>query len=668
MDLEKARKRVEELRRLIREHDYYYYVLDQPKISDQEYDALMRELLELEQAFPELVTPDSPTQRVGGAPREGFVTVRHLEALLSLNDAFNERELWDFDRRVREITGLPSVEYVIEPKIDGLTVALTYREGIFVQGATRGDGELGEDVTPNLKTVKSLPLRLRKDLPFLYVRGEVYMPKVSFARLNAEREKAGEPLFANPRNAAAGSLRQLDPKITASRDLRLFTYQIIRIEGAEVKTQREALDFLEELGFPVNPYRFVAPDMAAVVAEIRNWTPERRAAFPYEIDGLVIKVNDLSLHPILGATARAPRWAIAYKFPGEQVTTRVEDIIVRVGRTGVLTPIAILTPVRVSGSTVSRATLHNEDYIREKDIRIGDVVIVQKAGDVIPEIVEVLKEERTGEEREFRMPDRCPVCGAAVVRPPGEAARRCTGGLACPAQVQERIIHFASRKAMDIRGLGAATVAQLLEKGLVKDVADLYYLKKENLLKLERFAEQSARNLLEAIEASKNRPLERLIYALGIRYVGEQVARVLAQRFRSLDALKEASFEELTSIPDIGPRIAESIREFFNEPRNLMVLEKLKRAGVKMEERGEEAEAKPLAGKTFVLTGTLPTLTRQEATELIVRAGGRVTESVSRKTDYVVVGENPGSKYQKARELGIPIIDEEGLKRLLGLV
>ncbi|MDN5347170.1 MAG: ligase [Clostridia bacterium] len=664
---EEARAQVEELRRIIEEHNYRYFVLDQPVISDQEYDALMRRLLELEAAYPELVTPDSPSQKVGGPPRPEFTTVRHRRPLLSLANAFSAAELRDFDRRVRELAGRP-VDYVVEPKIDGLSVALTYVNGIFTLGATRGDGEVGEDITANLKTVRALPLRLRQNIPHLEVRGEAYMPKAAFARLNSQREEAGEPLFANPRNAAAGSLRQLDPRVTASRNLSLFVYEVIYAEGRTPDTQKEALDFLRELGLPVNPYRYYCRDIDEVIAIISDWGPERREALEYEIDGLVIKVNDLKLHPLLGATAKSPRWAIAYKFPAEQAVTRVEDIILRVGRTGVLTPTAILAPVRLAGSTVSRATLHNEDIIREKDVRIGDMVVIQKAGDVIPEVVEVLKEHRRGDVREFRMPDHCPACGAAVIRPQGEAAHRCIGGLACPAQVMEGIIHFASRNAMDIRGLGPAIVAQLLEAGLIRDAADLYTLKVEDLLPLERFADQSAQNLVTAIEASKGRPLERLIFALGIRHVGERAARTLARHFGSLDALARASMEELTALPDIGPKIAASIQAFFAEPRNLKVLEKLKAAGVNMVAGGSGAEGAPgpLAGKTFVLTGTLPTLTRQEAEELIMKAGGKVSSSVSRRTDYVVVGEKPGSKYEKARELGIAILDEAGLRRLLG--
>ncbi|MBE3581257.1 MAG: NAD-dependent DNA ligase LigA [Thermoanaerobacteraceae bacterium] len=661
---EQAQRRLEELRRLIEEHNYRYFVLDAPIISDREYDELMRELLELEATFPELVTPDSPSQRVGGAPRPEFAAVRHRQPLLSLANAFSPQEILDFDRRVRELAGARA-DYVVEPKIDGLSVALVYIDGVFTTGATRGNGEVGEDVTANLRTVRALPLRLKRPVARLEVRGEVYMPKEAFARLNKAREDAGEPVFANPRNAAAGSLRQLDPKVTASRALGLFVYQVLYTEEDEPLTQMEALEYLAGLGFPVNPYRVHCRHVQEVLNTLEEWTPERRAALPYEIDGLVIKVNNLGVQRVLGATAKSPRWAVAYKFPAEQAVTRVVDVIVRVGRTGVLTPTALLEPVRLAGSTVSRASLHNEDIIREKDVRIGDTVVIQKAGDVIPEVIKVLPARRTGEEKEFHFPERCPACGSRVVREEGEAARRCTGGLACPAQVKERIIHFASRPAMDIQGLGPAIVSQLLDAGLIADAGDLYYLKVEDLLPLERFAEQSARNLISAIEASKDKGLERLLFALGIRHVGERAARTLARHFRSLDRLREASLEELTTLPDIGPKIAASIKAFFDEPRNLEVLEKLRRAGVKMEAEPEPETAGPLAGKTFVLTGTLPNLTRQEATDLIVRAGGKVASSVSRRTDYVVVGDNPGSKYDKARELGIPLLDEEGLRKLL---
>lgn len=659
-----SRQRAEELRQLLEEHNYRYYVLDRPLISDREYDTLMQELITLEKLHPELLTPDSPSQRVGGGLREQFKTVQHPRALLSLNDAFNEGDLLDFDRRVTAIIGRPAA-YVVEPKIDGLTVVLTYTDGVFTLGATRGDGQVGEEVTTNLKTIAALPLRLREPLSHLVVRGEVYMAKTAFARLNAEREEVGEPLFANPRNAAAGSLRQLDSGVTAGRQLSLYVYEIITITGISVGSQSGVLELLADLGLPVNPYRVLAPDVQAVLKEIDTWSPQWRAELPYEIDGLVIKVNDLAVYPKLGATSKAPRWAVAYKFPAEQATSKIEDFILRVGRTGVLTPTAVLTPVRLAGTTVSRASLHNEDYIRAKDIRLEDTVVVQKAGDIIPEVVEVLQEKRSGHEKEFSMPSQCPVCGAAVKRPPGEAGHRCSGGLACPGQVMQGITHFASRGAMGIMGLGPAIVNQLLEAGLIADAADLYYLKAEDLLKLERFGPQSAKNLLEAIADSRGRPLERLLYGLGIRHVGERAAQVLARHFGSLDKLAVAGIEELTSLPDIGPRIAASIREFFAEPRNRTVLEKLKGAGVRMEAEAVIGHAGPLAGKVFVITGTLPGLSRQEAETLIKQAGGRVSSSVSQRTDYVVVGERPGSKYNRARELGVTIIDTGKLRRLL---
>lgn len=656
---EKARFRWQQLKELIEEHNYYYYVLDAPRVSDAEYDAWMRELIQLEKDYPELATPDSPSQRVGGEPLAAFTQVTHRVPLLSLNNAFNYQELADFDRRVRQAVGT-GVEYDVELKIDGLSVALSYVDGIFVQGATRGDGYVGEDITANLRTVPAVPLRLRQPVPRIEVRGEVYMPQAAFTRLNRERQERGEPLFANPRNAAAGSLRQLDPKVTASRSLSLFTYDILYLEGrAAPATHAEVLDLLQELGFPVNPHRWVEREIGAIYRLAEEWA-EKRHHLPYAIDGLVIKVNDRPSQQELGSTSKSPRWAVAYKLPAEQATTVVQDIMVRVGRTGVLTPTAVLSPVRLAGSTISRATLHNEDYIRDKDVRLGDQVVIQKAGDVIPEVVTVLTDRRTGEEKTFSMPRRCPECGAVVVRLPGEAASRCTGGLGCPAQVREGIIHFASRGAMDIEGLGPAVVNQLLAAGLIKDAGDLYYLRYEDLVKLERFAHQSATNLLEAIAASKNRPLERLLFGLGIRLVGQRAARLLAEHFGSLESLMHATEEELTAIPEIGPKIAASIVSFFREEVNRRVLEKLVRAGVNTRAQAVTAPvAGPLAGKTFVLTGALSSLTRQEAQEMIEKLGGKVASSVSRKTDYVVVGENPGSKYEKALALGIRTLAEE---------
>lgn len=668
---EQARARVEELRREIRHHDYRYYVLDSPEINDAEYDELMRELRRLEELYPQLVTPDSPTQRVAGVPSEAFGTVVHSSPMLSLDNAFSPEDLLDFDRRVRSLLGGEQPEYVAELKIDGLSVALHYELGRFVRGATRGDGERGEDVTANLRAVRSIPLVLHPPggmVAELEVRGEVYMPVEAFRRFNREREEKGEPLFANPRNAAAGSVRQLDPRITAGRPLDTFIYEIRRwAPDPAPGTQWEALEMLGRLGFKVNPHRRHCRDINEVIDYCRHWA-EHRHDVGYEMDGAVIKVNSFDQQRRLGATTHHPRWATAYKFPAEQATSRVRDIIIQVGRTGVLTPTALLDPVRLAGATVSRATLHNEDIIREKDVRIGDTVIVQRAGDVIPEVVAVVREKRTGGEQEFHMPDRCPVCGAEVVRLPGEVAVRCTG-VACPAQLKEQLIHFASRDAMNIEGLGPAIITQLMDAGLVEDAADLYYLKYEDVVKLERMADKSARNLLEAIAATRDNPLHRLMYGLGIRYVGEKVSRVLADHFGSMDALAAAGQEELTAIPEIGPKIAASVVAFFRQEQTHRLLEKLRRAGIKMEERrAVPARESPLAGKTVVFTGTLESVGRKEAEELVAFLGGRSSGSVSRQTDYVVVGANPGSKYDRARELGVRILTEEEFRRLVGLV
>lgn len=659
-------ERVNQLRRLIEEHNYYYYVLDQPRITDAEYDRLMQELIKLEEKHPELITPDSPTQRVGGQPLPFFAQVRHRSPLLSLNDVFGVDDLRDFHRRVVAAVG-SDVEYVVELKIDGLSVALTYDQGILVTGATRGDGEVGEDVTQNLKTIRSLPLHLRQPLARLEVRGEAFMPKEAFARLNAARESAGEPTFANPRNAAAGSLRQLDPKVAAHRSLDVFVYQVIYVEGYQLTTHAQALELLESLGFKVNPHRRVCHSLEEVIDFARHWE-DKRHDLPYQIDGLVIKVNRLDQQAALGATAKSPRWAVAYKFPAEQAQTVVRQIMVSVGRTGVLTPTAIFDPVRLAGTTVSRATLHNEDYIREKDVRLGDTVVVQKAGDIIPEVVEVKKEKRTGHEKPFQMPRTCPECGAPAVRLEGEAAYRCTGGIYCPAQVRERIIHFASRNAMDIEGLGPAIINQLLAASLIRDPADLYSLRYEDLVQLERMGPQSSKNLLAAIERSKQNSLAQLIFALGIMHVGERAAAVLSRHYHSLDELMAAKVEDLTKLPDVGPKIAESIVSFFEVPGNRQVIAKLKAAGVdpRSEVEGGQAQGK-LAGKTFVLTGTLERFSRSEAEKLIESQGGKATSSVSKKTDYVVVGANPGSKYDRALQLGVKILSEEEFLKLVGV-
>jgi len=677
-------KRARWLQEQIRYHDYRYHVLDDPVISDAEYDRMLRELINLEKKYPELVTPDSPTQRVGGAPLKGFPTVRHRTQVLSLGNALNLAEVADFDRRVRGLLPGEEVEYVVEPKIDGLSVILRYQNGVFVQGATRGDGVNGEEITTNLKTVKSIPLRLLAEgnpPPILEVRGEAFMPRVEFERLNREREGEGLPLFANPRNAAAGSLRQLDPGVAAARALDSYIYEVRYAEGVELATHSEGLEFLRRLGFKVVPGTAVFTNAEEVVRYCEGWA-KRRASLPFEIDGMVIKVNSLEQQARLGTTAKNPRWAIAYKFPAEKATTRVRKISVQVGRTGVLTPVALLDPVRVAGSTVSRASLHNEDMIHEKGVRVGDQVVIHKAGDVIPEIVEVLVGERRGDEKEFQMPASCPVCGSETVRLPGEAARRCPAGLSCPAQLKEGLIHFASRAGMDIEGLGPAIVGQLLEAGLVRDLADLYYLKAEDLVQLERLGKKSAANLLEAIERSKENPLRKLIYALGLRHVGERAAGLLAEHFGSMDALMQARHEDLVAIPEIGDRIAESVTSFFRQEDTRKVIEKLRAAGVKMSQgvgdgpgdRGGSdfgagglgtGAGLPLKGVKVVLTGTLSSFTRREAQEVVRQLGGRPVSSVSRETGYVVVGENPGSKLEKAQRLGVKVLDEKAFIRWL---
>jgi DNA ligase (NAD+) len=666
LPFEKAKVRVEYLRSEIRKHDYHYYVLDSPLISDAEYDRLVRELAGLEAQYPQLVTPDSPTQRVAGEALPGFQTVRHPVALLSLDDAFEAAELRDFDRRVQQLAGGP-VDYVVEPKIDGLTVVLSYAGGVLVQAATRGDGMTGEDVTANVRTIRLLPLEIADRSPRLVVRGEVFMPKRAFARLNEERDSRGEVPFANPRNAAAGSIRQLDPRITANRTLGVFLYQILMGGERPLATQAETLSYLGRIGFSVQQQWQHCHDIEEVIAYCGSWVAQRHS-LNYEIDGMVVKVNSLQLQSELGSTAKSPRWAIAFKFPAEQVVTRIEDIIVRVGRTGVLTPTAILDPVPVSGVTVSRATLHNEDMIASKDIRVGDYVLIQRAGDVIPEVVSVLKERRTGQEREFRMPRLCPECGSPVVRLEGEAAVRCTN-ISCPAQLKELLLHFVSRGAMDIEGVGPALIGQLVDRGLVRDVADLYALTREQLVSLERVGEKSAENILAAVARSKSRGLSALIFALGIRFVGTRASEILAGHYGSMDNLAAATRDELTSIPEIGPKIAASIVAFFAGEQTRRLLQKLSRAGVLMRQEETarprpEGARLPLDGKQCVLTGTLPSLTRAEAESLIKSLGGKVASSVSKKTDYVIVGKDPGSKYDKAVALGITLLDEDGLLRL----
>ena len=667
---EKIVKEIEELREKIRYHNYRYYILNEPEISDAEYDRLFRRLVELEQKYPELITPDSPTQRVGAEPQKEFRQVRHRQPMLSLDDCFSEEELREFDARTKRfLGGIDKLEYTVEPKIDGLAVELVYERGRLTVASTRGDGYVGEDVTPNIKTIMSVPLVLRQKkggLPvpdLLEVRGEVYMEKEAFKRLNKEREKQGLPPFANPRNAAAGSVRQLDPKVTAKRPLDIFCYGVGEVSDlGPIKTQYELLLQLQEWGFRINrPYIRVCDSIDKVI-EYCKYLEEIRDTLPYEIDGAVVKVNDLELQKKLGAKARSPRWAVAYKFAPVQATTKILDIEVQVGRTGVLTPVAILEPVEIGGVIVKRATLHNQDEIERKDIRIGDTVLVQRAGDVIPEVVMPIKSKRTGKERKFQMPDKCPVCGAKVVKKEGEVAIRCPNKN-CPAQIRALLKHFASKSAMDIEGLGEKIIDLLVEKGLVKEIPDIYYLKLEDLLRLPGFQLRSAKNLLDAIERSKKTTLARFIYALGIRYVGEQTAQILADHFKSLDRLMNATLQELLSIKGIGEKTARSIKAFFEDERNIRNIERLLEAGITFEE--VKPKESPIAGKTFVFTGALKSMTRDKAKQLVLERGGRVASQVSRNVDYVVVGESPGSKLAKAKQLGIKTINEEEFLKML---
>ncbi|RLF37943.1 MAG: DNA ligase (NAD(+)) LigA [Thermoplasmata archaeon] len=666
MSKEEAKKRIEWLRKEIRRHDYLYYVLNKPEISDAEYDKLMRELQELEEMYPDLITPDSPTQRVGAPPAKEFKTVTHLKPMLSLDNAFKEEEMRKFDERIRRELGKEKISYVAEPKLDGLSVELVYENGIFVRGSTRGDGINGEDVTENLKTIRAVPLRLREanGVPSrLAVRGEVIMHIKDFEELNKKLIERGEEPLANPRNAAAGSLRRLDPKETAERPLDIFFYEVMVAEGVKIETQWDALHYLREWGLKTNPLIRKCEGIDEVI-EFYKEMVEKREDLSYEIDGIVVKVNDLADQERLGTKARSPRWAIAYKFPPREKITQIMDIIVQVGRTGILTPVALLKPVDVSGVTVSRATLHNEDYIKEKDIRIGDWVKIARAGDVIPEVLESIKERRTGQEREFRMPDKCPICGSHVVRE--GAYYRCTGGLSCLAQLKRSITHYASKGAMDIEGLGPKIVDLLVDTGLVKRISDLYKLRKIDLLRLPGFADKAAQNLLDSIEKSKERSLDRFIYALGIPNVGEHMAKVLAERFKTLDALMNAREFELLSIHEVGPETARSVYNFFREERNREEIERLREVGVKATFARMEKKEGILKGKVFVFTGALKEFTRSEAKRIVEELGGTVASSVSRNVDYVVVGENPGSKYDKAKKLGIKMINEEEFKKLIG--
>jgi DNA ligase (NAD+) len=668
-----------ELRELIRHHEYRYYVLDSPEISDAEYDALYRELQQFEAAHPEFITADSPTQRVGGEPLAGFDQVRHGEPMLSLANAKNEDELRAWYARVVKLaadaaTPQSELRFILEPKIDGLAISVRYEDGRMAVGATRGNGEIGEDVTANLRTIRTVPLAMSaKAAPFppvMEVRGEVYLPLQAFAQLNEQRVATREATFANPRNAAAGSLRQLDPRVTASRPLAAWFYAVGYVEGAEFLSHHEALEWLKQAGFRVNPDTRSAETLDEIVAGCRRWQ-ERREALDYDIDGVVIKLDDRRLQATLGAVGRDPRWAVAYKFEPTTAQTRLRKIHINVGRTGVLNPWAELDPVEVGGVTVEKATLHNEEDILRKDLREGDMVVIQRAGDVIPQVVAPLTDLRTGSEAPFHMPENCPSCGTPVVRMPGEVAVRCPNP-DCPAKRAEAIKHFVSKGAMDIDGVGDKLVERLLDLGMIRDAADLYRVMAEELADLERLGQRSAENITGAIDASKSRPFARVLWALGIPHVGGENAELLARRFRSMTALREASSEAMSETPGIGPVIAESVWNFFRDPRNADLVDRLATAGVTMElppeADGDPAggAAGPLAGKTLVLTGTLPRLSRQQATDIIVAAGGKVSGSVSGKTDYVVAGEDAGSKLAKARELGVELLNEEGLRALAG--
>lgn len=665
-----VKKEMEELREKLRYHEYRYYVLDEPEISDAAYDRLMERLKELEAAHPELVTPDSPTVRVGGAPREGFQTVRHARPMLSLDNAFSYDALREWDRRVREGSGKEKIEYIAEHKFDGLSISLQYEDGVLVRGVTRGDGTTGEDVTPNVKTIRSVPLRvdaaalkkakLRADFE---VRGEVMMTRKAFEALNRQQEEIGGKIFVNPRNSAAGAVRVLDPTITASRKLDFFAYYLLVDGKVPFARHSESLETLKQLRFRASDDWKLCNGVEAVIAYCEDWDAKREK-LPYEIDGVVIKVNATAIQNELGFTAKAPRWAIAFKYPARQETTVVNDIRVQVGRMGTLTPVAILEPVQVGGVTVSRSTLHNMDEIERLGVQIGDTVLIERAGEVIPHVLKVVK---PGKDRKpFRMPKNCPECGSAIHHVEGEVAYRCVNA-ACPAKRKESILHFAGRHAMDIDGLGEKIVDQLVDKGMVKDVADLYALKEKEVADLERMAERSAQNLLEEIDGSKKQPLSRVIYSLGIQFVGERTGQLLAEHYSSLDELAAAKEEELEQVPEVGPKVAASIVEFFSEPANRQLIKKLAKAGVRPTAEKREVKSDKFAGMTFVFTGTLANRSREEAGAIVVEHGGKVSGSVSKKTDYAVVGTDPGSKYDKAKELGVTILSETEFEKLVGL-
>jgi DNA ligase (NAD+) len=666
----KLKNEIEKLREQIRRHEYLYHVADAPEISDAEFDKLMNRLKAIEAEHPELITPDSPSVRVGGTPREGFQTVRHARPMLSLDNAFSYDALRDWDRRVREGTGRPVNEYIAEHKFDGLSISLQYADRVLVRGVTRGDGTTGEDVTPNVKTIRSIPLRVdaailkRVKLPATFeVRGEVMMTRKSFEALNRQQEEIGGKVFVNPRNSAAGAVRVLDPSITAQRKLDFFAYYLYVDGKVPFAKHSDSLTALKQMKFRSSDDWKVCDSIDAVIAYCESWD-SKREKLPYDIDGVVIKLNSTALQNELGFTSKAPRWAIAYKYPARQEQTVVNDIIVQVGRTGTLTPVALLQPVRVGGVTVGRSTLHNMDEIARLGVQIGDTVLVERAGEVIPHVLKVVKEGK--DRRPFQIPKKCPVCGSAIHKVEGEVAYRCVNS-ACPAKLKESIQHFASRHAMDINGLGEKVVDQLVEMGMVKDVADLYSLKMEEVAELDRMAEKSAQNLIDEIQGSKKQPLDRLIYALGIQFVGERTGQLLADHFSSLDELASGTAEELENVSEVGPKVASSITEFFSEPANRNLIKKLNKAGVRPTAEKREVKSQKLAGKSFVFTGGLANRSREAAGELVQQHGGKISSSVSKKTDYVVVGTDPGSKYDKAKELGVAILTESEFEKLLNL-
>ena len=655
-------KKIEKLREEIRYHEKKYYVDNDPQISDHDFDLLVKELQKLEKQHPELITPESPTQRVGEQPLEGFVSVEHSTPMLSLDNCYSVEELGEFKERIKKIIPAKKIEYVAELKIDGLGISIIYRDGKYSQAVTRGDGFRGDDVTTSVKTIKSLPLTINNSQE-VEVRGEIYLPFKSFRKINQERAEKGEPLFANPRNAAAGSIRMLDPKEVASRELDIFLYSIF-IEKKEKESQWENLKTLTVLGFKTNPNSRFCNSLEKVISYYDEWR-EQRDNFDYDVDGIVIKVNSTEKQKLLGSTAKFPRWAISYKFPARQATTKIKDIIIQVGRTGALTPVAVLDPVKLSGITISRSTLHNEDEIKRKDIKIGDYVLIERSGDVIPKIVSVMKERRTGKELKFVFPSSCPVCHSSAFKPEGEAIARCTNS-SCPAKLKESLLHYSSRRAMNIDGLGKAIVDQLLSKRLVEKIPDLYSLKYEDLMQLERMGPKSSKNILDEIEKSKQRDVSHLIYALGIRYVGERTAQALTSHLKSLDVLTNASLEELIQIEDVGSKVAESIVFFFKQPENIELIKKLREAGLNFSSKESEAQGeRPLEGQTFILTGALSSFSREEAKKRIKSLGGTITSSVSSKTNYVIAGKSPGSKLQQARELNIPTLDEKAFLELI---